>query len=144
MPACAFCDIVNGDDPSDVVLSEPMVLAFLDRRPIFPGHTILIPRLHVESLALLPHSLAVPLLSATQRISAALEDGLGAEGAFVGINNRVSQSVPHLHIHLVPRRRGDGLRGFFWPRQRYRDDQHRQDTLQAVRRALAAGAPRSD
>jgi histidine triad (HIT) family protein len=92
----------------------------------------------VESLADLSDDLAVPLLGAARRIAAALEKGLGAEGAFLGINNRVSQSVPHLHIHLVPRSRGDGLRGFFWPRQNYRDDQHRQETLEALRAALAS------
>jgi histidine triad (HIT) family protein len=136
--ACAFCEIVGGTAPSDLVLDDGVTLAFLDRRPVFPGHTILIPRLHVESLAELSDDLAVPLLGAARRIAAALEKGLGAEGAFLGINNRVSQSVPHLHIHLVPRSRGDGLRGFFWPRQNYRDDQHRQETLEALRAALAS------
>ena len=138
MAACAFCDIAGGTAPSDIVLDDGPVLAFLDRRPVFPGHTILIPRLHTESLAALPDDLAKPLLSAARRIAAALEEGLGADGAFIGINNRVSQSVPHLHIHLVPRRRGDGLRGFFWPRRGYRDDQHRRETLQAIRDALTS------
>jgi histidine triad (HIT) family protein len=120
--ACVFCDIIDGRSPAFVVLDEPEVMAFLDVRPIFPGHTLLVPRVHVEVLADLPADLLVPYFGAAQRLSAAMEQVLGAAGSFVAINNRVSQSVPHLHTHVVPRNRKDGLRGFFWPRTKYGDE----------------------
>ena len=114
-----FCAIVAGEQPAEVVLEEPELLAFLDRRPVFRGHVLLVPRRHVETLPDLPASLRDPFLAAAQRISRAVVEGLGAQGSFVAMNNTVSQSVPHLHLHVVPRTKGDGLRGFFWPRQRY-------------------------
>lgn len=117
--ACVFCSIVAGDLPADVVLDEPDVLAFLDRRPVFKGHVLLVPRVHVETLLDLPPELHAPLLEAAQRLAAAAVTGLGAQGTFVAMNNVVSQSVPHLHVHVVPRTKGDGLRGFFWPRTTY-------------------------
>jgi histidine triad (HIT) family protein len=121
MPTCLFCEIAAGRAPAHVVLDEPEVMAFLDIRPLFPGHTLVVPRRHVDVLADLPADLLVPYFDAVQRLSAAMEAVLGAAGSFVAINNRVSQSQPHLHTHVVPRRRKDGLRGFFWPRKRYAD-----------------------
>lgn len=120
-PDCMFCAIVAGDVPADVVLDEPDLLAFLDRRPLFKGHTLLVPRDHVPTLLELPPALRDPFLGAGQRLAAAMVDELGAQGSFVAMNNVVSQSVPHLHLHVVPRTKGDGLRGFFWPRTRYAD-----------------------
>lgn len=101
------------------MLDEARVAGFLDHRPLFPGHVLVVPRAHHQALAELPFEVLVAVFSATQRVALALERALGADGSFVAINNKVSQSVPHLHVHVVPRRRGDGLRGFFWPRQRY-------------------------
>lgn len=119
---CAFCEIVKGGRPAHLVLDEEFVLAFLDTRPLFKGHTLLVPRTHYETLADLPAELLEPFFAAAQRLSAAMESVLGAAGSFVAMNNRVSQSVPHLHLHVVPRNRKDGLRGFFWPRGRYASD----------------------
>ena len=122
MPGCVFCAIVSGETPAAVVLDEPEILGFLDTRPVFKGHVLLVPRVHVETLADLPAELRDPFLGAAQRLSRAVVAGLGAQGSFVAMNNTVSQSVPHLHLHVVPRTKGDGLRGFFWPRTRYADD----------------------
>lgn len=119
------------------MLDEPDVLAFLDTRPLFPGHVLVVPRAHVETLADLPADLLNPLFTAVQRLSAAVPAATGAVGSFVASNNRVSQSVPHLHVHVVPRRPKDGLRGFFWPRQRYDSDEHADGTAAAIREALA-------
>ncbi|WP_395695712.1 HIT family protein [Nocardioides sp.] len=118
-PDCVFCSIVAGDLPADLVLDEPELVAFLDRRPLFKGHVLLVPRQHVGTLVDLPAALRDPFLAAGQRLAAAVVDGLGAQGSFVAMNNVVSQSVPHLHLHVVPRTKGDGLRGFFWPRATY-------------------------
>jgi histidine triad (HIT) family protein len=114
------------------------VLAFLDARPLFPGHVLVIPRQHHETLADLPTDLIQPLFDAVQRLSRAVPDAMESTGTFVANNNKVSQSVPHLHVHVVPRRPKDGLRGFFWPRQRYDDDGHAARTAAAIRDALAA------
>src|SRR5690349_12402238 len=118
---CVFCSIVTGQLAADVVLDEPDLLGFLDRRPVFKGHVLLVPRVHVDTLLDLPASLHASLLGAAQRLAGAVVDGLGAQGSFVAMNNVVSQSVAHLHLHVVPRTKGDGLRGFFWPRQKYAD-----------------------
>lgn len=118
---CVFCQIVAGDLPADVVLDEPAYLAFLDRRPVFKGHVLLVPREHVDTLPDLPAGLRDGFLEAAQRLATAVVVGLGAQGSFVAMNNVVSQSVPHLHLHVVPRTKGDGLRGFFWPRTKYAD-----------------------
>jgi histidine triad (HIT) family protein len=123
MTGCLFCSIASGDLPALVVLDSPEVVAFLDSRPVFKGHVLAVPRAHVETLVDLPEPLVSPLFLAVQRIAAAVEAGLGAGGTFVAVNNRVSQSVPHLHVHVVPRTKGDGLRGFFWPRTRYASDE---------------------
>ncbi len=131
---CVFCSIVAGDLSADVVLDEPDLLGFLDRRPVFKGHVLLVPRAHVDTLLDLPAALHAPLLGATQRLAAAVVGGLGAQGSFVAMNNVVSQSVPHLHVHVVPRTKGDGLRGFFWPRTSY------ADTAEAARYAARLAA----
>lgn len=120
---CRFCQIVQGEIPTQVVISDEMSLGFLDRRPLFPGHCLLIPKAHIETLTDLPSHLIAPLFRNAQILSKALEQALEAEGTFVAINNRVSQSIPHLHIHIVPRRRKDGLKGFFWPRHPYPDEE---------------------
>jgi len=137
---CLFCEIVAGRTPAHVVLDEPEVVAFLDIRPLFAGHTLVVPRRHVDVLRELPADLLVPYFDAVQRLSAAMEDGLGAGGSFVAVNNRVSQSQPHLHTHVVPRRRKDGLRGFFWPRLRYADGEAEAVAAQ-LRNALAGSRP---
>lgn len=134
---CVFCQIVRGELPAHIVLDEPRVLAFLDRSPIFHGHCLVVPRDHVQTLPDLPHDMLVPLFSAAQRIAAAVESGLMAEGTFVGMNNKISQSVPHLHVHVVPRRKKDGLRGFFWPRVKYPSAEDMDLVAAAIRQALA-------
>jgi histidine triad (HIT) family protein len=132
---CVFCSIVAGDTPAHVVASDDATLAFLDVRPVFPGHVLLVPREHHETLADLPPALVAPLFSAAQRLARAVEAGMDAHGTFVAMNNRVSQSVPHLHVHMVPRRRKDGLRGFFWPRQRYGSDEEMAEVAARIRAA---------
>jgi histidine triad (HIT) family protein len=119
MTTCLFCDIASGAAPAEVVLESPDVVGFLDVRPVFKGHVLLVTRRHVVTLPDLPAELRDPFLEAGQRVAAAMPAGLGAQGSFVAMNNTVSQSVPHLHLHVVPRTKGDGLRGFFWPRTRY-------------------------
>lgn len=134
---CLFCRIVAGSTPSVTVLDEPDVVGFLDTRPVFRGHTLLVTRPHVDDLLDLPDALKHPLLDAAQRVAAAMVDGLGAQGTFVAMNNVVSQSVAHLHVHVVPRTKGDGLRGFFWPRTRYSDDAEAHDHASRIAAALA-------
>ncbi|HEX6568646.1 MAG TPA: HIT family protein [Acidimicrobiales bacterium] len=135
--ACLFCEIVAGRQPAHVVLDDAVAVAFLDTRPLFPGHTLLVPRDHHETLADLPAQLLGPYFARAQRLAAAMESALGAAGSFVAMNNRVSQSVPHLHTHVVPRNRKDGLRGFFWPRGRYADDAEAAALAARLRAALA-------
>ncbi|MEI2650826.1 MAG: HIT family protein [Microthrixaceae bacterium] len=119
MGQCVFCDIVAGVTPADVVHVDEATVAFLDRSPVFKGHVLVVPRRHIETLADLPGDAVAPFFAAVQRVRAAIPAALGCDGTFVAMNNVVSQSVPHLHAHVVPRRRKDGLRGFFWPRLRY-------------------------
>ena len=119
MAECIFCGIVAGEVDAEVVLETDDMVAFLDRRPVFKGHALLVPREHVVTLPDLPAQLRDPFLAAGQRLASAMVEGLGAQGSFVAVNSTVSQSVPHLHLHVVPRTRGDGLRGFFWPRTTY-------------------------
>jgi histidine triad (HIT) family protein len=130
--ACPFCQIAAGTASAAVVLEDRHSIAFLDTRPLFPGHVLLIPRDHIETLAGLPAEQLAPLFVNAQRLARAVPEAMNAEGTFVALNNRVSQSVPHLHIHIVPRRQGDGLRGFFWPRGKYRDAVE----MEAVRTAI--------
>ena len=136
VPDCVFCRIIAGEISAHTVLDEEKTMAFLDARPVFPGHCLLVPRAHHETLADLPAELVEPLFATAQRLARAVEAGMGADGTFVAINNRVSQSVPHLHVHVVPRRRKDGLRGFFWPRQKYESDDAMRAAADAVRAAL--------
>jgi histidine triad (HIT) family protein len=121
MDDCLFCRVVAGVVESERVLETEHMVGFLDHRPVFKGHVLLVPRLHVVTLPDLPAELRDPFLEAGQRVATAVVEGLGAQGSFVAVNNTVSQSVAHLHLHVVPRTKGDGLRGFFWPRTKYAD-----------------------
>lgn len=138
MPECLFCRIVAGEVGAETVLETDLFVAFLDHRPVFKGHVLLVPRRHVETLPDLPAALRDPFLAAGQRLAAAMVDGLGAQGSFMAVNNTVSQSVPHLHLHVVPRTKGDGLRGFFWPRTKYASGEEMQEYAARVARALPA------
>ena len=137
-PGCLFCRIIAGEIESEVVLDEPQAFAFLDHRPLFHGHTLVLPRHHHETLADLPADEVGPFFETVQRLSRAVPAAMGAEGTFVAMNNVVSQSVPHLHVHVVPRNRKDGLRGFFWPRTRYADDAEMTAVADTVRIAVDA------
>ena len=136
---CLFCQIARRAIASAVVFEDSISIAFLDHRPLFPGHTLLVPKHHYETLADLPADLIGPFFTNVQRLAGAVERALEAEGSFVAINNRVSQSVPHLHAHIVPRRSKDGLRGFFWPRRKYNDDDAMTQAQAAIQAALTAG-----
>jgi len=135
---CLFCQIIRGEKEAARVHEDEKTLAFLDHRPLFPGHILLVPKLHRDTLLDLAPEEMPALLGNAQLLGRAVEEGLGAEGFFVAVNNRVSQSVPHLHVHIVPRSKGDGLKGFFWPRHPYRDAQH----LEEVRAKLAGAIER--
>ncbi|ETK32650.1 HIT family protein [Microbispora sp. ATCC PTA-5024] len=135
-PGCLFCDIAAGDKPGHVVLSDEVAAAFLDSRPVFKGHVLVVPNGHVETLSDLPAEAAGPFFLRVQAVARAVEAGLEAAGTFVAMNNRISQSVPHLHVHVVPRNRKDGLRGFFWPRVKYADEAEIEDYAARVRSAL--------
>ncbi|MDH3755975.1 MAG: HIT family protein [Acidimicrobiia bacterium] len=135
--ACPFCQIMAGDVSGHVVHETEHTVAFLDIRPLFHGHMLLVPRVHHETLADLPAELVEPLFSTARHLAATVEPALGAAGSFVAINNRVSQSVPHLHVHVVPRNRKDGLRGFFWPRTTYESDAQMAEVAATLRAALA-------
>lgn len=134
MSVCAFCEIASGRVPASIVFQDANSLAFLDHRPLFPGHCLLIPRTHLETLADIDPQFFAALSMRARLLALAMEKALGKEGSFLALNNRVSQSVPHLHLHVVPRSKGDGLKGFFWPRTKYRDAAH----IEEVRRMLAA------
>lgn len=136
MTHCTFCEILAGRKAASLVFADAHCLAFLDHRPLFPGHVLLVPREHIETLDEVPDPLLAPLFANARRLARAVEKAVRAQGTFVAINNRVSQSVPHLHIHIVPRNKGDGLRGFFWPRQKYRDAAHENAVREAVVQAL--------
>lgn len=133
-----FCDIIRGEVPGYVVFEDDVSAALLDRRPLFPGHCLLVPREHHETLTDLPAGRLEAFFGSVQFLTRTVEQAMEADGSFVAVNNRVSQSVPHLHVHVVPRRRKDGLRGFFWPRNPYRDEAHARQTLQRLRDAVAA------
>jgi histidine triad (HIT) family protein len=136
--SCTFCGIVAGEAPAAWVLDEPAVAGFLDVRPVFPGHVLLVPRVHRAALADLPGDERDALFEAAQRVAAAVEAGLGAGGAWVSLNDKVSQSVPHVHVHVIPRTKGDGLRGFYWPRTKYADDAEAEAVASRIRAALVA------
>jgi histidine triad (HIT) family protein len=136
MADCLFCRIVSGELPATIVYEDDNSVAFLDHRPLFPGHTLLVPREHVETLGELPAKLVGPYFEAAQLLSRAVESAMEAEGTFVAMNNRVSQSVPHLHVHIVPRRKKDGLKGFFWPRTKYKADEEMEEVKNKITAAL--------
>lgn len=135
--SCAFCDVSTGPASAHVVLADDVVVAFLDNRPVFKGHVLVVPRAHAETLADLPAADIGPLFVRVQRVSAVMPTALGSQGSFVAVNNKVSQSVPHLHVHVVPRTKGDGLRGFFWPRQKYASDAEAAEYATRLREALS-------
>ena len=134
---CTFCAIVAGRLPAHVVLDDDVAVAFLDVRPLFPGHTLVVPRDHYVTLTDLPADQVGAFFERVQRVTRAVEHGMKAAGSFVAVNNVVSQSVPHLHVHVVPRNRKDGLRGFFWPRTRYADDDAAAEVATTLRAALS-------
>jgi len=135
---CTFCAIVGGEIEAEIVFEDELAIGFLDHRPLFAGHVLLVPRDHHETLEELPDELVEPLFAAARRLARAVRRAMDAEGTFVAMNNRVSQSVPHLHVHVVPRRRKDGLRGFFWPRNPYSDPEAIAEAAARIRRELAA------
>ncbi|RAO26731.1 putative 16.1 kDa HIT-like protein [Micromonospora saelicesensis] len=139
MSGCVFCGIVTGEVPAFRVADTPDGVAFLDTRPVFKGHVLVVPRVHLVTLAELPADLLPDYFAMVQRLAVAVETALGAGGTFVAMNNKVSQSVPHLHTHVVPRTKGDGLRGFFWPRTRYDDDTEAQTYADRIAAALPGG-----
>jgi histidine triad (HIT) family protein len=136
--SCLFCAIVAGEQPAHVAYADEHAVGFLDIRPLFAGHVLLVPRAHVETLADLPPGELAPFFAAAQTVSRAVQDAMGAAGIFNAINNVVSQSVPHLHLHVVPRNRKDGLRGFFWPRTRYASEDEAAGVAARIRAAAAA------
>lgn len=133
---CIFCKIVRGELDAARVFEDEHTLGFLDNRPLFPGHVLLVPKVHVDTMLDLPPALIGPLFGNSQRVARAIEKALGAEGTFMAINNKVSQTVPHLHLHVIPRKKGDGLKGFFWPRVPYDHDEHMHRVAQAIREAI--------
>lgn len=133
---CVFCSIVAGEVPAFVVLDDDVALGFLDVRPLFPGHVLVVPRAHVETLGDLRAAAVGPYFECVQRTAAAVTAAMGAQGSFVALNNVVSQSVPHLHTHVVPRTKGDGLKGFFWPRTKYDDDAHAAEVAARIAAAM--------
>lgn len=139
MATCVFCQIAKRAVPAAIVFEDEQTLAFLDHRPLFPGHCLLIPREHIETLVDVSAPLLANLSAKARLLAIAVEKALGAQGAFVAINNRVSQTVPHLHIHVVPRSKGDGLKGFFWPRHKYDGTEHMEEVRNALASALSAG-----
>jgi histidine triad (HIT) family protein len=134
--SCRFCQIIAGDEAAHVVFEDEATLAFLDNRPLFPGHSLLVPRDHYETLADLPDDLVGALFANARRLSVAVPKAMGKPGSFVALNNVVSQSVPHLHVHVVPRKPKDGLRGFFWPRTKYSSEEEMRSVAEQVRRAV--------
>ena len=136
-PNCRFCQIVAGEESAHLVFEDEQTLAFLDNRPLFPGHSLLVPRDHYETLSDLPPELVQPLFANARLLSAAVPRAMEKPGSFVALNNVVSQSVPHLHIHVVPRRPKDGLRGFFWPRTKYESEEEMRAVAERVRTAAA-------
>ena len=135
---CLFCRIISGEVTAAIVFQDDISIAFLDHRPLFPGHCLLVPRNHIETLGDLPTELVGPFFGNVQLLTRAVEVALEAEGSFVALNNRVSQSVPHLHVHIVPRRKKDGLKGFFWPRNKYEGEAQIVEVQKAIQAAIAA------
>lgn len=138
MAACVFCSIVAGEVPAYVVLDDPIAVGFLDTRPLFLGHVLLVPRDHYETITDLPPELVAPFFERVQRMASVVQSAMGAAGTFVANNNTISQSVPHLHVHVVPRTKGDGLKGFFWPRTTYGSDQEATDVAAKISEVWAS------
>jgi histidine triad (HIT) family protein len=134
---CAFCRIISGEIESHIVFDDAVSLAFLDHHPLFPGHSLLVPKNHYETLNDLPAELIEPLFTNARLMARAVEQAMKAEGTFIAINNRISQGVPHLHIHIVPRRKKDGLKGFFWPRNPYKDEAELLKTQKAIQKTVS-------
>jgi histidine triad (HIT) family protein len=134
--SCLFCRIVSGKTDAAVVYQDEDSLAFLDHRPLFLGHTLLIPKKHIETLSDLPEIAVGPFFVNVQKLSRAVQAAMGAEGTFVAMNNRVSQSVPHLHVHIVPRKKGDGLKGFFWPRTKYKTNDEMLEIVKVIAKEI--------
>ena len=135
---CTFCNIIRGSIPSHKIFEDDISLAFLDHRPLFAGHCLFIVKSHLETISDLPEETLGPLFLNVQFLSRAVMQGMNAEGTFVAVNNRVSQSVPHFHVHIVPRRKGDGLKGFFWPRRAYKDADEIDQTMRALHSAITS------
>ena len=135
--SCLFCGIVSNEVDASIVFEDDISLVFLDHRPLFPGHCLLVPKSHFETLTDLPAQLVGPLFTNVQLLARAVELALEAEGSFIAMNNRVSQSVPHLHVHIVPRRKKDGLKGFFWPRNKYESTAHLGEVQKSIKAAIA-------
>jgi histidine triad (HIT) family protein len=134
---CLFCRIISGETSAFVVWETAETVAFLDIRPVFKGHVLVVPRVHIDTLVELPDELVLPLFTTVRTVAAAMVTSLGAQGTFVAMNNVVSQSVPHVHVHVVPRTKGDGLRGFFWPRTRYTDDAEATEYADRLREGIS-------
>src|ERR1700681_1640863 len=136
-PDCAFCKILRDPAGNDIVYENESSLAFLDHRPLFPGHCLVIPKIHLETIHDLPDSLLAPFFSAVKMLAAAIEQAMQAQGTFIAANNRISQSVPHFHVHVVPRKKSDALKGFFWPRGKYKTQEEIASVVGALRSAIA-------
>jgi histidine triad (HIT) family protein len=134
---CPFCKIIRAELESQIVFEDHYTLAFLDKRPLFLGHALLVPRWHIQTMAELPDELVEPLFTNARLLAQAVEGAMKAEGTFMAINNTVSQSVPHLHIHIVPRRKSDGMKGFFWPRHTYKDEQELLEVKGLIRAEIS-------
>ncbi len=133
---CVFCKIAAGEIPATHVYEDEATVVFLDNNPLFWGHCLICPKEHYDTMLDLPMDTLAPLFGVVQRVGRAVEKGLGAEGSFVCVNNKVSQSVPHLHVHVIPRSKGDGMKGFFWPRHPYRDKEHEAEVQRLLKKAL--------
>ena len=136
MSKCIFCSIIKTEAEATIIDEDDKIITILDKRPLFPGHCLIIPKKHVVTLSELESNLLNPLFEKVKKLSAVVPEALNAEGTFVAMNNIVSQSVPHIHVHVVPRRKGDGLKGFFWPRKGYRDEEHKHQVAEAIRELL--------
>ncbi|MEO6096663.1 MAG: HIT family protein [Fibrobacteria bacterium] len=135
---CVFCRIIGGETEANLIHSDAETVSFLDHSPLFPGHVLVVPRIHHVTLPDLPPALLAPLFGHARRLARGMEDALGMDGSFLAVNNRVSQSVKHLHVHVVPRRRGDGMKGFFWPRRDYADEFERGEMARLLQEFMAA------
>lgn len=134
---CVFCKIIAGEVSANHIYQDEETVVFLDSGPLFPGHCLVCPRTHIANMLELPVDMMPKLFRTAQLVAKAVERGLGAEGSFVAVNNKVSQSVPHLHVHVIPRSKGDGMKGFFWPRKPYNGDDHIAETQRALKQAIA-------